>query len=140
MREKSKYKIKRSENIELIKKLHLEIFPPPDVWCGMDKCVAWVVWLNNQPVGFCIMDISDKFFASYARAGVKTKHQGQGLHKRMINVREKHARLLGYEKVITYTKMDNITSIANLQKRGYLIYEPQDKYADADCIYWQKEL
>ncbi len=139
MREKSKYKIKRSNNEELLKKLHTITFPE-DQWCGLKDTVAWVVWFGKEPVGFCLMCTTDKFFASYTRAGVKSKHQGNGLHTRMINVREKHARLMGYEKVITYTKMDNITSIANLQKRGYLIYEPKNKYADDDCIYWQKEL
>lgn len=139
MKEKNKYSIRKSENKELLKKLHDIIFPS-DIWCGFKNSVAWVVWYKKQPVGFCMMSTSNSAFGYYTRAGLKKKHFGKGLHKRMINVREKYARIIGYKKVITYTMPDNITSISNLQKRKYLIYEPVFKYAGKGCIYWQKEL
>jgi RimJ/RimL family protein N-acetyltransferase len=142
MKDKNRYYIKRSENKELIKKLHDEIFPD-DIWCGLEHTVSWVVWFNKKPVGFCLLNISDSDYGYYTRAGINKKHWGKGLHKRMLLVREKFARQFGYSRIVTYTTIDNIQSISNLQKRGYMIYEPKSKYADDKknkFLYWKKDL
>lgn len=138
-KKKLRYYIKRSENKELLKKLHDQIFPA-DIWCGLESTVAWVVWYDKQPIGFCLMDITSDEFGYYTRAGILKKHWGNGLHKRMILVREKFARQFGYKRIVTYTLTNNIQSIANLQKRGYLIYEPKRKYAGENFLYWEKHL
>lgn len=139
MSEKNRYYIKKSENKELIKRLHDQIFPD-DVWCGIKDTVAWVVWCNKIPVGFCLLNISNPHYGYYTRAGVLPSHQGKGLHSRMILVREKYARLAGYERIVTYTLPDNIQSISNLQKRNYRIYIPAKRYAGKKMLYWQKDL
>ena len=142
MKNKNRYYIKRTENKELLKRLHDQIFPN-DEWCGLDDTVSWVIWFEKKPVGFCLLNISESEYGYYTRAGVYSRHWGQGLHKRMILVREKFARLYGYKLIVTYTSMENIQSISNLQKRGYLIYEPKKRYADDKknkFIYWKKDL
>jgi len=138
MREKKIFSVKPSTDIELIKKLHTEIFPA-DEWYSNPIAVHWIVWLDKTPLGFCTASISDENFGFLARAGLKKEARGKGLHQRLIRVRERFIRKSGFTKVITYTKIYNITSSRNLQKSGYQMYIPEYEYADKDCIYWYKD-
>jgi len=135
----SRYTIRKCEDIELVKKLHTEIFPS-DEWYESSRSVIWVVWFKKEPVGFCMLSETDNGFVFYSRAGVKRDHRGNGFQVRMLRVRERYARKCGFKKAITYTKMDNIKSNRNLQKAGYWLYVPEYQYADKDCLYWLKNL
>lgn len=134
-----KFKIRRCHDIELVKKLHLETFPT-DEWYNNPTAVSWVVWLEDKPVGFCMVSIWDGKYGFLARAGLSKEARGCGLHMRLIRVRESFCRKSGFTRVLTYTKIDNIRSSHNLQKAGYYLYIPQYAYADKDCLYWMKEL
>lgn len=135
-----KFKIRRTNDIGLIKKLHKQTFPE-DHFYNSKKNNYWLVYdENNKPVGFCMLSEWSHGIGFLSRAGLLECAQGNGLHKRMIRVRERKAKSLGIDVIITYTKIDNITSSRNLQKAGYLLYIPEYEYADEDCLYWMKEL
>jgi len=140
MREEREFRIIRCDDKKLIRELHEIIFPADQFFT--DDTIDWVAYdKRGNPVGFCMLRLIEEEKAGYlARAGIKIAAQGNGLHTRMIRVREKYIRSLGYTTAITYTKIFNIQSSYNLQKSGYWIYIPEGEYADADCIYWRRAL
>lgn len=137
MKEKT-FKIRQCLDILLIKELHAEILPTDD-WYET-KSICWVAYCGEIPVGFAMLSLQDNKIAYLARSGVLLEYRGYGLQRRLIRAREMFARKLNFTKIITYTKIYNINSINNLQKCGYWLYEPEEEYADADCLYWIKEL
>jgi len=139
MNAKNKFVIKICDDIELVKKMHEIIFPTDD-WYENKTAVSWIIWCGGSPVGFCMLSVLDNQFGFLARAGVIKEFRGCGLQQRLIKVREQYLKKNGFTKVITYTKMSNITSSRNLQKCGYWLYLPEYEYADKDCLYWYKDL
>jgi ribosomal protein S18 acetylase RimI-like enzyme len=139
MKDRSSFKILICTDAELVKSLHTEIFPM-DAWYESKRSVMWVVWQGKEPVGFCMLSTTSEDYVFYSRAGVKRAYRGNGFQVRMLRVRERYARKHGFKKAITYTKIDNTNSNHNLQKAGYMLYAPQYKYADPDCLYWLKLL
>lgn len=140
-KQKKKYKIFKTINEFLIRALHSEIFPDDEFYESEGEKIYWLVQDQlNDIVGFCILSLLDDGIVFMARAGLYEGARGKGLHQRMIKVRERHARKNKFTIAITYTKIDNITSSRNLQKAGYMLYIPDYQYADADCLYWMKEL
>lgn len=131
-------KIKRCYDPAVIRGLHKRIFPTDDF--PDETTVDWVVLDGDTAVGFCMMAEESKEIGYMVRAGIFSTYWGAGLHKRMIRTREMFARKIGMNIMITYTKIDNIQSSANLQKAGYQLYIPEKRYADFDCLYWRKKL
>lgn len=141
MREKKKFSVKRCHDKSVIKHLHKRIFPT-DEWYD-EESVDWVVEDDmGRYVGFCMFALcqKDPNVGHLARAGILTGSQGYGLHRRLIEVRERFARKAKFKTCITYTKAYNVQSMVNLQKCGYRIYAPKKLYADKDCVYWIKHL
>lgn len=139
MRGKSSYSIKRTFDKKLIKELHDQIFPSDDF--PESDSFDWVVRDHHgKPVGFCMLSIVDDDTGYLSRAGLLKEAYGKGLHLRLIRVREKFLRIMGFTMAISYTKIYNISSSYNLQKAGYWVYIPENEYADPDCIYWRKSL
>ncbi len=103
-----------------------------------------VLWLatdaTGEAVGFASIrpTIDHPEMAFLSRAGVLSGHRRNGLHKRLIRVRERWARWVGYESIWTYTALWNIKSQRSLVRGGYLPWKPW--WAVADTIYFQKEL
>ena len=137
MKEKT-FKIRQCTNVDLIKELHAEILPTDD-WYA-EESVCWVAYYGETAVGFAMLSLLDNKVAYLTRSGVLSEFRGYGLQRRLIRAREMLARKLNFTKIITYTKIYNINSINNLQKCGYWLYEPEQEYADVDCIYWYKDL
>ena len=75
-----------------------------------------------------------------ARGGVCPFARGLGLQRRLIRVRERMARKLGWLTIITDTVEGNIHSANNLIDCGYRLFEPPVKYASAGSAYWRKHL
>ena len=66
-------------------------------------------------------------------------HRGKGLQKKMIIVRERLARKLGWGYMISDTN-ENPQSANNLIRAGYLMYEPSYPYGVETTCYWKKKL
>ena len=134
-----KFEIRKTNDLELIKKLQLQILPTDEVYEHKDM-VCWIAWHKEEPVGFCILTNMGKSIAYLSRSGVLKEYRGHGLQRRMIRVRESYAKKQNFTKIITYTKIYNIKSSHNLQKCNFWLYRPEYEYADKDCLYWIKEL
>lgn len=82
--------------------------------------------------------------AYMSRVGVLPEARGQGLHPRLLAVRERYARSIGATLVVTYTVSDNHRSSNNLIKRGYKLYTPSRPWSGLserkDILYWKKEV
>lgn len=100
----------------------------------------WITWDGDIPAAFSAMkDVrswSNTFYL--ARCGVLKNYRGQGLQRHMLVRREQLARELGASRLIT-TTYRNPKSANNLIARGFLTYEPQERWGAPDTIYWIKE-
>jgi GNAT superfamily N-acetyltransferase len=73
------------------------------------------------------------------RCGVLPYHQGQGLQRKLIRVRENHARKLGMLHIFTDTT-DNPASANNLIEAGYRMWSPENPWGFKETLYWRKKL
>tara|TARA_B100001094_G_C17536787_1_gene487233 strand:+ start:115 stop:543 length:429 start_codon:yes stop_codon:yes gene_type:complete len=101
----------------------------------------WVGRELEQPVCFASLKQSSQWCDTVylARSGVLPKWRGQGLQKKMITIREKFARKLGYNWVITDTT-DNLPSSNSLISKGYKMFYPSNPWGYSNSLYWRKEL
>jgi GNAT superfamily N-acetyltransferase len=100
----------------------------------------WLVKHEGKPVGFCGLRAADDKKVGYLkRAGVLHEARGQGLQRRMIHVRERHARREGMVLMLTDTT-DNPASANTLMSAGYRLYKPEYRWALPNALYWRKEL
>lgn len=101
-------------------------------WFGLDK---------EQTIAFCLLTPSSRWSDTVylARSGVLPAWRGQGLQKRMINLREKFARTKGYRWVVSDTT-DNLPSANSLISRGYKLYSPRSPWGYETTLYWRKKL
>ena len=120
--------------------LQQQIFPA-DETLDPAKGWWWLVSDDESPVAFAAMTGVPSWPGSayMARCGVLRKYRGQGLQRRLLTIRERKARELGLQRVIT-TTYNNPPSANNLIARGFITYEPQRRWGASDTIYWMKAL
>lgn len=74
------------------------------------------------------------------RVAVQKAYRGTGLHRKLIQVRERKARSMGLKWAITYVAKYNLKSANNLIRCGYRLYQPQNPYGVPDALYFRKSL
>jgi GNAT superfamily N-acetyltransferase len=120
--------------------LHAQCFPSDD---SLDSSTGywWLVRDGVVPIAFAVLREVDSWENTgyMARCGVLEGYRGNGLQRRLLQVRERKARNLGMERVIT-TTYNNPRSANNLIKRHFLTYLPTTKWGAPDTIYWVKNL
>ena len=101
----------------------------------------WLGHDNTQPVAFCLLEPSNQWqdTAYLARSGVLQNWRGQGLQKKMITLRERYAKKLGYTWIISDTT-DNPPSANSLARKGYQMFEPSKPWGMDTSLYWRKKL
>jgi GNAT superfamily N-acetyltransferase len=94
-----------------------------------------------EPIAFCGLThaLSTPGTGYLKRAGVLKAYRGQGLQRKLITVRERKARKLGLDTMVTDTT-DNPPSANSLIKAGYRIFEPAYRWAFEHSLYWRKTL
>jgi GNAT superfamily N-acetyltransferase len=99
----------------------------------------WLVMLNGMSVAFAgyVDGITNPAFGYMIRAGVIPEARGRGLQRKLLRVREHHARRNGYCGLVTDTT-DNIPSANNLIRCGYRLFEPHTRWAFEHSLYWRK--
>jgi hypothetical protein len=128
--------------VELLTELHDATFavgeaPLPDFENGW----WWVGTDGREAAAFCGLTQSS-YHPSYSylkRAGVLHRHRGNGLQKRMLTIRERKARLLGFSWSITDTT-NNPASSNSLIAAGYRLWLPEEPWAFDNSLYWRKKL
>jgi GNAT superfamily N-acetyltransferase len=124
----------------LLQYLQLQILPhdiPQDVHVGY----WWVAYDKDLPVAFALLmpsvQWSDTGYLS--RSGVLSSYRGKGLQKRLVRVRERKAKKLGWKWLISDTNL-NPPSSNNLITCGYRIFQPSSPWGFETAIYWRKAL
>jgi GNAT superfamily N-acetyltransferase len=134
------YKIRKTLRFEDIIILNNLIFPCDPLEID-EKSRAWLVSHKDKPAGFCTMRMLDDGIAFMDRGGILDEHRGNGIHKRLIKVRERYARSQQCNCIITYVMADNYASLFTLIRHDYKMYEPDYAYAGSKgVIYLIKEL
>lgn len=125
---------------ELLYVLQLEILPQ-DKPAKTDKGWWWILYDGQYPVAFCGMYPSSTWGNTgyLCRAGVLKNWRGKGLQKRLIRVRERKARKLGWTHLVTDT-YDNPASANSLIGCGYRSYLPRNPWGADGVAYWIKRL
>jgi GNAT superfamily N-acetyltransferase len=93
------------------------------------------------PIGFAGLVRSYNFSdcGYLCRAGVVENQRGKGVQKQLIKARERYAKRLGWNWLITDTR-DNIPSSNSLISCGFKLYTPSNPWGYKDALYWRKKL
>jgi GNAT superfamily N-acetyltransferase len=129
------------EVASLLRWLQLATMPRDDPY-DTGNGFWWVAYEGTEPIGFAGMVRSFRWSdAGYlCRAGVVRAYRGKGLQKRLIKVRERKARRLGWNWLITDTASYNVASSNSLLACGFKLFRPSNPWGHEDGLYWRKEL
>ena len=124
----------------LLRWLQLEILPG-DVPLATDVGYWWIAYLDDQPIAFCAMRRSAQWCdtAYLCRAGVMKRARGKGLQKRLIRVRERHAKRIKMNWLISDT-YQNPESANSLIACGFKMFTPSKPWGAEETCYWRKRL
>lgn len=135
-----------SEEKEELDRLDTLLFSGEELYPKVHKDVHWWYLRDLQrpgapKVGFggvCVYDNGETGFL--CRSGVLPQYRGQGLQRRLIQVRERWMRKRGIDTSISYTLTSNLQSNNNLIRSGYRLYRPNWEFKEEHWLYWYKEL
>ena len=101
----------------------------------------WIACFDGNAIGFCALKQSNKWSdcGYLSRAGVLPEYRGQGIQKRLIKVRERQAKKLGWHWLISDTYR-NPASANSLISCGFKMYNPSEPYGATGTCYWRKRL
>ena len=102
----------------------------------------WIVYSEEGvPVAFAGLVRSRRWSdcGYLCRAGVLPAHRGHGLQKKLIRVRIRQARALGWNWLITDT-YDNPASSNSLIARGFKLFDPTNPWGADKTLYWRLKL
>lgn len=102
----------------------------------------WIAYSETgEPAAFASMKASMRWSETgyLSRSGVLLHHRGRGLQKRLIRVRARKAKEIGWLWLLSDTS-ENPESSNSLISCGFRMYEPREPYGLKTSIYWRKEL
>jgi GNAT superfamily N-acetyltransferase len=114
---------------------------PLDVPMDTSEGWWWIVFDGELPVAFAGLTRSQAAPESgyLCRAGVLPSYRGRGLQSRLLKARERKARQLGLDALVTDT-FDNPPSSNNLIRAGFRLCNPPFPYGALGTNYWRKPL
>lgn len=137
------YSISETTCLEAILSLDKICFPqdaPPPT----DTARWWIAWAGDCAAAYaglrCCQSPENRGLAFLCRAGVLSRHRGNGLQKRLIRVREKAARASGVTELVTYTTLWNVASANSLIACGFRLYNPASRWGGKESLHWRKAL
>ena len=125
------------DDIEYLQRLTL----PWDQPCSTEIGTWWVVYEESTPAAFAGVRQSQQWIdcVYLCRAGVAPAYRGFGLQRKLIYLRERHARAQGKAWAVTDTT-DNPASSNSLIHCGYRLFEPSRPWAGKRSLYWRKRI
>lgn len=130
----------RANDVSLLEDLEQRCFPEDTPYGKVGSGLTWwIVWNSKgKAVGFAGSKLWSPDNAVFlCRAGVLPEARGHGLQRRLIRARLRHAREIGATGAMTYTAADNIASMINLIRCGFLPWEPGYAWVGRDGVmYW----
>lgn len=113
-------RIRRETDLEWLREVHALAFPD-DIWPGDDD-LFWIAARGPELLAFASARPQGDML-ELTRCAVVASAGGTGMQRKLIAVRERHARRTGCKTVCTYTTRDNYGSITNLIRAGYRFAE-----------------
>jgi GNAT superfamily N-acetyltransferase len=104
-------------------------------------CYWWLAYLDKEPVGFAGMVPSQRYKNTgyLKRAGVTAAHRGRGLQLRLLKVRERKARSIGWTHLVSECT-NTVYSANNFIRAGFRMFEPETRWAFENSMYWKKTI
>ena len=101
----------------------------------------WIATENGVDIGFAglVRTVSWTDCGYLCRAGVIPDARGQGLQKKLINVRVRQAKALGWKWLVTDTT-DNPASANSLIATGFKLFQPTKPWGFKNTLYWRRKL
>lgn len=133
-----KVDIRNPAMVSLLIHLQKEILPA-DAPYKLDRGHWWIAYAEDgKPVAFAGLVRSTRWTDTgyLCRAGVLDQFTGHGLQKRLISVRIRKAKELGWNWLITDTT-NNPASSNSLINCGFKIYKPGRPWGFRNAIYWK---
>lgn len=115
---------------------------PSDVPYDTTSGHWWIAYTETDiPVGFAGLTRSKNWYdcGYLCRAGVLEAYTGHGLQRKLIAVRERKARSLNWNWLITDTTA-NPASSNSLINAGFKLYEPSMPWGYKNSLYWRKNI
>jgi len=99
----------------------------------------WIATQDGNDIGFAglVRSVSWNDCGYLCRAGVVPAARGRGLQKQFIRVRVRQAKALGWNWVVTDTRL-NPASANSLISCGFKMFEPSKPWGCKDTLYWRK--
>lgn len=105
------------------------------------KCYWWAYRdKEGTLIAICGLDLYSDEGGFLCLSWVDPKFRGQGFQKKMIRIRERKARVLGCNRLVSYTLIDNCPSGNNLIDCGYKTYIPDENWGQKNVNYWYKSI
>lgn len=136
------------DEAETILELHRDCFVTREYLPDFYRGWWWLAYDGFEPVAFAGMESRpayqpktdcDVYTGYLCRSGVRNDHRGHGLQLRLIRARERKARELGLQWMVSDTT-DNVASANTLINAGYKLFVPVRPWAMKSSLYWKKEL
>jgi GNAT superfamily N-acetyltransferase len=131
-----------ADTYDTLRGLHTEVFADSAPQIDPSEGFWWIAYgPRGEAAGFAGMSPSEAVSnAGYmSRAGVLKEHRGHGLQLRLIRVRERAARKMGWQLLRTDTT-GNVPSSNNLIKAGFRMFKPEVPWGFDSTLYWHKAL
>lgn len=130
----------RQEIKDALVALHSEFFRLDEL-IEFDVGQWWIAYDGKKPIGFCGVSpsVSWRNTGYMCRAGVKYEYRGMGIHNRLIRVRTRFAKAVGWTHLVTDTT-NNCPSANNLIANGFKMYKPSKPWGLEGACYWIKKL
>lgn len=103
----------------------------------------WWVAYDGEPVGFAgmVQFLPAPFKVGYLkRAYVFPEHRGNGLQGEFLALRALKAQKLGWYGLVVECKPGNVWSAENFKRAGFTRFEPEQKWAGPDDLYFMKRV
>mgnify|MGYP003705469055 CR=1 FL=1 len=140
-----KFRINRVDNsepdvIDSLSELHRLTFDSAAPLYDFSDGWWWIASYDDLEVGFAGLSMfqSSKPTGYLCRSAVVEEFRGNGLQRRFIRARERYARKLNLNRIVTDTR--GIHSANNLIQCGYRLYRPKHRWAFKGSNYWEKKL
>ena len=136
-----KIDLRNSADVNVIMFLQRKILPS-DTPYKLDHGHWWIAYAEcGKPVGFggVVRSIRFNDTGYLCRAGVLDAFTGHGLQRRLIDVRLRKAKELGWNWVITDTT-NNPASANSLINAGFKLYEPSAPWSFKNALYWKYKI
>ena len=115
---------------------------PHDVPMATDSGYWWICYdVYGNELGFAGLIASVRWANTgyLCRAGVVPSNRGHGIQKKLIRVRIKQAKALGWKWLITDTYR-NPPSSNSLISCGFKLFDPSYLWGVRETLYWRKKI